>query len=383
MKTFREAIETGETDFIHPVLRKELESGKEDVLKFLPEKAQEYYEMIISDNYHKILERVEYYTKVKPTDQTIPQIVSLAMSCLNEIAEIERGHKTQLEKMAVDLVLSYDIYSSIKKDIENKDVIIDAKLGEPDLKDILSQNEQEKNKLKKPKQDGDLSPLEEMDMGLADEFENEQEDRLRRRLVNTLTQGQAIGSMYLFNNLKDELNKINDKLFYKYGIVSSMGELGYFLFDPRRSVAMFQATAQGSEQVIPKEDKYVIKARATTFPYLVQEIVKGIEDLISTDPNKAVPEKKVEKQLKGDYVEQEIKDTVAGPELAKHITKMIDILDTKYYPYIKQEVLKLPVEEFKILFKKDEDGEPSKEAKDLMRIIVKKAKKIVSDAEID
>ena len=150
MKTFREAIETGETDFIHPVLRKELESGKEDILKFLPEKAQEYYEMIISDNYHKILERVEYYTKVKPTDQTIPQIVSLAMSCLNEIAEIESGYKTQLEKMAVDLVLSYDIYSSVKRDVENKDVIIDAKLGEPDLKDIVSQNEQEKNKLKKP-----------------------------------------------------------------------------------------------------------------------------------------------------------------------------------------------------------------------------------------
>ena len=131
----------------------------------------------------------------------------------------------------------------------------------------------------------------------------------------------AIGSMYLFNNLKDELNKINDKLFYKYGIVSSVGELGYFVFDPRRSMTMFQATAQGSEQVIPKEDKYVIKARATTFPYLVQELVKGIEELLSTDPDKSVPEKRVEKKLKGDYVEQEIKDTVAGPELAKHITK--------------------------------------------------------------
>lgn len=383
MKNFKEAIETGETDFIHPVLRKDLESGKEDILKFLPEKAQEYYEMIISDNYHKILERVEYYTKVKPTDQSIPQIVSLAMSCLNEIAEIESGHKTQLEKMAVDLVLNYTIYERPKRAVEDKHLIIDAKLGEPDLKDIVSQSDQEKNQLKKPKNDGDLSPLEEMDMGLANEFENNQEDRLRRRLTNTLTQGMAVGGMYLFNNLKEELNKINEKLFYKYGIVSSVGELGYFLFDPRRTIATFKATAQGSEQVIPKQDKYVIKARATTFPYLVQEICKGIDEWIVLDSDKSVPEQKVENKLKGDTVEQEIKDTIAGPELAKHITKMIDMMDQNYYPYIRQEVEKLPIEDYKILFKKGDDGEPSKEAKDLMRIIVKRAKKIVSDAEIE
>lgn len=383
MKNFKEAIETGETDFIHPVLRKDLESGKEDILKFLPEKAQEYYEMIISDNYHKILERVEYYTKVKPTDQSIPQIVSLAMSCLNEIAEIESGHKTQLEKMAVDLVLNYLLYERAKWAVEDKHLIIDAKLGEPDLKDVVSQSDQEKNQLKKPKNNGDLSPLEEMDMGLANEFENNQEERLRRRLINTLTQGMAVGGMYLFNNLKEELNKINEKLFYKYGIVSCVGELGYFLFDPRRTMATFKATAQGSEQVIPKQDKYVIKARATTFPYLVHEICKGIEDWIEIDPDKSVPEQKVQNKLKGDTVEQEIKDTIAGPELAKHITKMIDMMDQNYYPYIRQEVGKLPIEDLKILFKKGDDGEPSKEAKDLMRIIVKRAKKIVSDAEIE
>ena len=160
MKSFREAIETGETDFIHPVLRKELESGQEEILEFLPDKAQEYYETIISDNYHKILERVEHYTKVKPTDQTIPQLVSLAMNNVQRIMEIEKNKKTQLEKMAVDLVLGFPQFKKIKRDVEQKILAIDAKLGNAELENAVSKLDQEKEKMKKPESDGDLSGLE-------------------------------------------------------------------------------------------------------------------------------------------------------------------------------------------------------------------------------
>jgi len=383
MKTFREAIETGETDFIHPVLRKELESGQEEILQFLPDKAQEYYETIISDNYHKILERVEHYTKIKPTDQTIPQLVSLAMNNVQKIMEIEKNKKTQLEKMAIDLVLGLPQFKRIKNDVEQKQLAIDAKLGNAELENAVSQFDQEKEKLKKPEKDGDLSPLEQNDMGLVDEFEGDVEDRLRRRFCNVLTQGEAVCKMYAFNFLREELDKIDKDLINKYGMVCSVAELGYFMFDPRRSMMEFQMGAMGSEEIVPKGDIYVIKARGLIFPVLVQEIVKGIVDYFRTDSNKNVPIEKVKKTLKGDYIEQEIKDTVSGPELAKHINKMIDTIDLEYFPYIVQEVDRLPKEDFKRFFKKDEDGEPSEEAKNLMRIIIKKAKKTASEAETE
>lgn len=383
MKTFQEAIETGETDLIHPVLRKELESGKEEILPFLPEKAQDYYEMIISDNYHKILERIEYYTGIKPSEETVPQLCSIAMNSLREIAQIEKSKKSFLEKMAVDLVLGLVEFTDIKKAVEEKQILIDAKLGPADLENAVSQVDAEKEKNKKPKTDGNLSSLEEIDMELAEEFKSNQEDRLKRRMCNVLTQGEAVSKMYIFNFVKKELDEIDKKLFNKYGMVCSVAELGYFIMDPRRSLIQLKMSAQGSEEVISKDDKHIIKARASVFPYLIQEIIKGILDYLRADPNKNVPIEKVKKTLEGDYIEQEIKDTISGPELAKHISKMIDTLDLKYFPYIVQEVDKLPVSDFKIFFKKDDTGNPSKEAQDMMRIIVKRAKKIREDAGIE
>ena len=137
---------------------------------------------------------------------------------------------------------------------------------------------------------------------------------------------------------------------------------------------MIESTAQGSEEVVPDGDGYTIKARAKTFPYLVQEIVKGIYEYLAIDPDKSVPEAQVERKLKGDVVEQEVTDTIAGPELWNRIVELIGGDDQKYIPHVYQSVLALPIEDIKKIFQGEGAGES------IVQSLLVKAKKTDSDS---
>ena len=308
MKNFREAIETGEQeDLIHPEKRKQLEAGTEEILGVLPEKAQDYYELIVSEAYQKLLDRIKHYTKAPVTQKNFPQLVANVFGAFNKISEVESANKAKLEKMAVDVVLGLPEFEYIKKLVENKRLKIVAKLGTPDLKNAVTQSEQEAQDKLLPDVEG-LSELEELNQIVAENLFDDTETKLRRRLANTLMQGNAVSKLYLFNLVKSQLDEIDKSLMYNYGLVTTVVQLVYFASPPIEnfSMSMIEAAAQGSEEVVPEGDIYTIKALAKTFPYLVHEIVKGIYEYLAIDPDKGVPEAAVERKLKKDVIEQEL-----------------------------------------------------------------------------
>jgi len=377
MKNFREAIETGEQeDFIDPEKRKQLEAGTEEILGALPEKAQDYYELIVSEAYQKLLDRIQHYTKAPVTQQNFPQLVASVFGAFNKISEVESANKAKLEKMAVDVVLSLPEFEYIKKLIENKRLKIVAKLGTPDLKNAVTQSEQEAQDKLLPDVEG-LSDLEELNQIVAENLFDDTETKLRRRLANTLTQGNAVSKLYLFNLVKSQLDEIDKSLIYNYGLVTTVAQLFYFVAPPIKNftMPMIEAAAQGSEEVVPEGDTYTIKALAKTFPYLVHEIVKGIYDYLGIDPDKSVPEAAVERKLKKDVIEQEVTDVIAGPELWNKIFELVSTEDQKYLPFIYQYVLALPIEDVKKVFKGDKEGER------IIQGLVMKAKRTASEAE--
>lgn len=377
MKNFREAIETGEQeDLIHPEKRKQLEAGTEEILGALPEKAQDYYELIVSEAYQKLLDRIKHYTKAPLTRQNFPQLVANVFGAFNKISEVESANKAKLEKMAVDVVLSLPEFEYIKKLVENKRLKIVAKLGTPDLKNAVTQSEQEAQEKLLPDVDG-LSDLEELNQIVAENLFDDTETKLRRRLANTLMQGNAVSKLYLFNLVKSQLDEIDKSLIYNYGLVTTVAQLFYFAAPPIENftLSMIEAAAQGSEEVVPEGDTYTIKALAKTFPYLVHEIVKGIYEYLAIDPDKGVPEAAVERKLKKDVIEQEVTDTIAGPELWNKIFELVNTEDQKYLPFIYQYVLALPIEDIKKVFKGEKEGER------IIQGLVMKAKRTASEAE--
>lgn len=377
MKNFREAIETGEhEDLINPEKRKQLEAGTEEILGALPEKAQDYYELIVSEAYQKLLSRIQHYTKAPLTQRNFPKLVSNVFGAFNKISEIESANKAKLEKLAVQVVLDLPEFEYVKKLVESNRLKIVAKLGTPDLKNAVTQSEQEAQEKLLPDVEG-LSELEELNQIVAENLFDDTETKLRRRLANTLMQGNAVSKLYLFNLVKNQLDEMDKSLIYNYGLITTVAQLFYFAAPPIENfnLSMIEAAAQGSEEVVPEGDTYTIKALAKTFPYLVHEIVKGIYEYLAIDPDKSVPEAAVERKLKKDVIEQEVTDTIAGPELWNKIFELVGSEDQKYLPFVYQSVLAQPIEDIKKIFRGDKDGER------IIQSLVMKAKKTASEAE--
>lgn len=377
MKSFQEAIETGDQeDLINPEKRKQLEAGNEEILGVLPEKGQDYYELIVSEAYVKLMERIQHYTKAPVTRKNLPELVSKVFAAFEKISEIESANKNKLEKLSVSVVLNLPEFELIKNLVEKGELKIDAKLGTPELQNIATQSQQEAENAQQTDEEGNPSPIEELNQIVAENLFDDTETKLRRRLANTLMQGNAVSKLYLFNMVKSNLDEIDTSLIYNYGLITTVAQLFYFVTAPIKnfSLSMIESTAQGSEEVVPDGDGYTIKARAKTFPYLVHEIVKGIYEYLAIDPDKSVPEAQVERKLKGDVVEQEVTDTIAGPELWNRIVELIGADDQKYIPHVYQSVLALPIENIKKIFQGEGAGES------IVQNLLVKAKKTDSDS---
>lgn len=126
--------------------------------------------------------------------------------------------------------------------------------------------------------------------GESDGIEPDDEKKLamdKRRIINAITQGSSFRGTFAFYMFLDALNAIDDSLVDKYREIIN---LAYGIYDSDEAVAMMlammsqQGASQGGEcEAVWDEDEEVlrIKAKAVTFPILMQELVKGLYEILS------------------------------------------------------------------------------------------------------
>jgi len=325
-----EKIDTGEMpDLIDPSKRATIENEKGYVEQILPDlgpAADRYLEIITSESYKKNITEVAgtlgiSVSEIQNKFPNYPTMAMLAIKALNDIKRAESGMKQQLEQIAVNLVLDLPENKFIKQSVEDGKIIIDVKLGNADLTKAVTADKMD----------------EEMDNGLTvAENLNIQvntilgEGKLRRTLANYMTQGDAVNKLYLFKLVSDKLDALSPNLSKKYGVLTAITQIGYYMTpDFPITSDIVNMAAVGSEQVIPTGDKYTIKVRAMTFPYLVHELVKGIGDYISMDVAS-------QEELDTETMDDEIKQIMAGPALDKIFRKLIPAEKIELLPIIKQ-----------------------------------------------
>jgi len=336
-----EAIDTGEMpDLIDPSKRAKIENEKDYVEQILPDlgpEADRYLEIITSESYKQNIKRVAYYlginiNEIQAKFPNYPTMVMLAIKALNDIKRAESGMKQQLEKIAVDVVLDLPENKFIKKLVEDEDIIIDAKLGNADLTKAVTTDKMDEE------MPNGLTVAENLNIQLNTMLGDKTEGKLRRTLANYMTQGDAVNKLFLFNNVSDKLDELSPNLSKKYGVLAAITQIGYYLTpDFPITSDIVSMAAVGSEQVIPTGEKYTIKARAMTFPYLVHELVKGIGDYISMDVAS-------QEELDTETMDDEIKQIMAGPALELKLRKLIPADKIEYLPIIKKLFYKLPIE---------------------------------------
>ena len=372
-KGLTEKIDTGDDmpDLIDPSKRAKIENEKDYVEQILPDlgpEADRYLEIITSESYQKNIQRVAYYLGININEiqnkfPNYPTMVMLAIKALNDIKRAESGMKQQLEKIAVDVVLDLPENKFIKKLVEDEDIIIDAKLGNADLTKAVTTDKMDEE------MPNGLTVAENLNIQLNTMLGDKTEGKLRRTLANYMTQGDAVNKLFLFNNVSDKLDELSPNLSKKYGVLAAITQIGYYLTpDFPITSDIVSMAAVGSEQVIPTGEKYTIKARAMTFPYLVHELVKGIGDYISMDVAS-------QEELDTETMDDEIKQIMAGPALELKLRKLIPADKIEYLPIIKKLFYKLPIETIRDILLGGMKGQ------NYMNDLVKKAEESMEDVD--
>ena len=333
-KGLTEKIDTGEDipDLIDPSKRAKIEDEKDYVEQILPDlgpEADRYLEIITSESYQQNIKRVAYYLGISVSEiqnkfPNYPTMAMLAIKALNDIKRIESGMKQQLEKIAVDVVLDLQEYDIIKGLVEDGSIIIDAKLGNADLTKAVTADKMDEE------MSNGLTVAENLNIQLNTMLGDKTEGKLRRTLANYMTQGDAVNKLFLFNNVSDKLDELSPNLSKKYGVLSAITQIGYYMTpDFPITSDIINMAAVGSEQVIPTGDKYTIKVRAMTFPYLVHELVKGFGDYLSMDVAS-------QEELDTETLDDEIKQIMAGPALEMKLRKLVPLDKIDLLPMIKK-----------------------------------------------
>jgi hypothetical protein len=210
-------------------------------------------------------------------NEKLMKVLQRSQELIFELMKDEAPYKSQLEKLAVDMVKRmYPV-------IEEFGIEIEATLGEATL------------------QGGGGTPEPSFDLPAVDIMNDE---IAKRRLINAITQGASIRGA-LDKPFMDFLNEVPDNLLDSYsetlaGIDNSVDKYGetlkkvFGIFYDEEALAMFLAMlaggaggggeAQGGEseaEFDEEEGKLKIRATGLIFPFLIHEIIKGLYEIVS------------------------------------------------------------------------------------------------------
>ena len=230
-----------------------------------------------------------------------------SMRLLPELIEAEQPHKEQLEELAKEVVrVAYPI-------VKKYGVQIDAKIVKPGELN-LNQNDSEES---------------------SDDDEDLDKPALnKRRVINSVTHGAAIRGTKAYYVFKDIIDLLDESLIDKY---TELLDNAYGIYDDENAIAMMLAMmsqnqgSQGGESEVEWDDEQgtlVIKAQAVCFPILVQEIIKGVYELISKKGFSTDAEKNKRIVAKVDRVSNEPEDLRDGKYIYDAIYQ--HVIDSPY-----------------------------------------------------
>jgi len=341
-------------EFVHPDHEKWLMAGGDEELQaILPKLSTEehsYWTLLGSENYYNLVANLKKYIGFHPAVGGEPEVYKLVMKAVQDVSRIESSHKKELEKLAIDLVLSLDEFKTFKQAYDDGYLKITATLAAPSMEDFKSGDE---DKSEEQAPEGELTPEEKENAELAKMFKgiNLSDINTRRRLANLMIAGGSFSKMYVFHLAEEQLNAIDPKLVNLYGIVGVVAEYLYWTTIPgTEGQVQSGGGAVGVESVKAGPDgTYIVTAKALNFCYVCHELVKALLELNSIDPE-------MKDILRGEKVEDETKDVMMGPALFKKIMAMIPTDEQHLMPMVQRKLVYLPTVDAQEVLRQTQKG---------------------------
>ena len=293
----------------HPDVERDLANKQHSFKKVnfpkdVAEPHSNFEELLASNRYRQIVEKVRRYTGL-PTlsPNTINSVLSTMMEVQRRVEGIERTHKRELERLAVELVMK-------ELGVEEGDIVYEASIQIPSSEGF------------KESEPGEMEPEEiELDKEILDDLEDLTLERAKRRMINAMMAGASSKGHYMFNYATEKLIQITgeENIATLYGAIMSsadsmlwqMGNTGLGL-----SGGGGAPMAGGKERVFPNETPPRVVATAINFPILVHELMKGTYEVIAAlhgqPKDRDVAAKVMELE---DTLQKEIWDLRLGPAI--------------------------------------------------------------------
>jgi hypothetical protein len=202
----------------------------------------------------------------------------MVMNAMQEIAQIEAENKEYLEELAIEVVqkefgipegaLQYDVQLVKPNDIDSSKLVKQGEEpSEEEIEDMFGSEEEQEQ-------------LEDF----MDSFEKFDLEKAKRRFINSLIQGAAKQSSYMFELLNRELNAINPRLLNMYGVFMSFADSLYWLMPDSmvQGMAGGEESTYGMSELDAKTDPPTVKARGVNLPILIHELAKGVMEIAGT-----------------------------------------------------------------------------------------------------
>jgi len=319
---------------------------------------KDFVELVSSKRFKDSVENVRRYLGTTTPLQgrnPLMQLMSMAMQSLQQVGRIQFQHKDYLERLAVDLV---------KKELSIPEgaMQFDAKLVMGPMSSAQGMRQQPEE----PNQNDVKQAFQHQDEleDFTDEFEKFNLEKAKRRFINSLIQGASKKGHYMFELVRDELDRLNPELANLYGVNQSLMDHLYWVMPDMEGMAASGEGQIGQSEVDNETDPPTVRARAATFPLLVHELIKGVYDIFGThglpdDPKQA-------EMIMGaeDTLPAEIWDMRLGPIFwekfqASYPLELFDEDKRHIQHYLFMRFSKLPAEDFFKFAKSVLNGDPS------------------------
>jgi len=262
-----------------------------------------FLEDIASERFKIILRNLERYSGKRVTN--LQEMMFALMTVLKRIHSIEQEYIPQLEDLAVSLVEQHF-------GINPEEVGLNAKLvRNVDISDITN-----------------ISSPEEKSIEETISNTNVDLEVSKRRFINGMIQGASINSLNMFHLVRDELQAMDPDLINMYGLLTTFAEIGYWVIPPAMiGQAAGGVFGGGKVKLDFSQETPEVIAVALNFPILVQELVKGVMELMSSHglPEDTPTREQVLKEA--DTLEDESWDIRFGPEIWKKLLSYLNIND--------------------------------------------------------
>ena len=271
---------------------------------------QTFEQLIASKRFKDVVDKVKRYTGQENISgqNALMQLQMAMMRGVQDLFAIQRNNKEYLENLAVDLVRK-------EMGVRPDQLQYDAKLvgmGEIDMEGFSKEGEE-------PEEEDIEQNFQQQEEDIEDfitAFERFDIEKAKRRFINALIQGSSKKGHYMFELVRDELDRIDPRLLNLYGVVMSINDLMYWVLpDQMMDMMMSQSGVGGKEEVDIETDPPTVKARGLFFPILVHELIKGTMEVLGTQGLPDDPKQAEMVMASTDTLSNEVWDLRLGPVL--------------------------------------------------------------------